>query len=182
MKIKLINVRLAFPQLFEAKTVNGEGEPAFSASFLFAPNHPAVKEIEKAIEAVGAAKWGQKWPQVKKELTTKDRTALHDGDTKAEYAGFPGNMFVSARNKMRPTVIDQDRSPLVQADGRPYAGCYVNAIVELWAQDNNFGKRINASLSGVQFYKDGDAFAGGGVANASDFDDLSVDDDDSLVA
>lgn len=181
MKIKLQNVRLAFPQLFEAKTVNGEGEPAFSASFLMSPDHPAVKELEKAIEAVGVAKWGQKWPQVKKELTAKDRTALHDGDTKAEYAGFPDNMFVSARNKVRPTIIDQDRSPLVQADGRPYAGCYVNAIIELWAQDNNFGKRINASLSGVQFFKDGDAFAGGSVACVDDFDDLSVD-DDSLVA
>lgn len=182
MKIKLQNVRLAFPQLFEAKTVNGEGEPAFSASFLFAPNHPAVKQIEAAIEKVGTAKWGAKWPQVKKEITAKDRTALHDGDTKAEYSGFPGNMYVSARNKVRPTVIDQDRSPLVAADGRPYGGCYVNAIVELWAQDNNYGKRINASLSGVQFYKDGDAFAGGGVAAADDFDDLSVDEDDSLVA
>ena len=34
MKIRLNNVRLAFPALFEAKTVNGEGDPAFSASFL----------------------------------------------------------------------------------------------------------------------------------------------------
>ena len=32
MKLKLNNVRLAFPVLFEAKTVNGEGKPAFSAS------------------------------------------------------------------------------------------------------------------------------------------------------
>ena len=40
----------------------------------------------------------------------------------------------------------------------------MNAIVELWAQDNNYGKRINASLAGVQFAKDGEAFAGGTVA------------------
>jgi hypothetical protein len=30
MQLKLRNVRLAFPALFEAKTVNGEGDPAFS--------------------------------------------------------------------------------------------------------------------------------------------------------
>ncbi|MBD0092018.1 ssDNA-binding protein, partial [Acinetobacter baumannii] len=36
MKIRLNNVRLAFPALFEAKTVNGEGDPAFSASFILA--------------------------------------------------------------------------------------------------------------------------------------------------
>ena len=172
MKIKLQNVRIAFPQLFEAKTVNGEGEPAFSAAFLMAPDHPAVAELEAAFDIVGKEKWGAKWPQVKKELTAKDRLALHDGDTKADYIGFEGNMFVSSRNKTRPLVIDRDKSPLTAADGRPYAGCYVHASIELWCQDNNYGKRINASLRGVQFYKDGDAFAGGGAASEDEFDDI----------
>ena len=40
MKIALANVRLAFPQLFEAKTVNGEGDPAFSETTAYAPNSP----------------------------------------------------------------------------------------------------------------------------------------------
>ncbi len=52
MKVKLNNVRLAFPALFEPKAVNGEGDPRFSATFIFDPKHPAVAEIEKAIEAV----------------------------------------------------------------------------------------------------------------------------------
>lgn len=172
MKIKLENVRLAFPQLFEAKTVNGEGEPAYSAAFLLPPNHPAIAELNKAMEVVGKDKWGDKWVNVKKDIAIKDRFAIHDGDTKSEYAGFPGNMFVSARNKTRPLVVDRDKSPLTQADGRPYAGCYVHASIELWAQDNSYGKRINASLRGVQFYKDGDAFAGGGAASEDEFDSV----------
>lgn len=172
MKIKLQNVRLAFPQLFEAKTVNGEGEPAFSASFLLTPDHPSIPELRKAFEAVGKEKWGAKWPNVKKEIEAKDRLALHDGDTKADYAGFEGNWYVSTRNKTRPLVIDRDKSPLTAADGRPYAGCYVHASIELWCQDNNYGKRINASLRGVQFYQDGDAFAGGGAASEDEFDDI----------
>ena len=172
MKVKLNNVRLAFPQLFEAKTVNGEGEPAFSASFLMDPKHPAIAELKAAFEAVGKDKWGAKWPTVKKEIEAKDRLALHDGDTKADYSGFEGNFFVSARNKTRPLVIDRDKSPLTAADGRPYAGCYVHASIELWCQDNAYGKRINASLRGVQFYKDGDAFAGGGAASDDEFDDI----------
>lgn len=172
MKVKLNNVRLAFPQLFEAKTVNGEGEPAFSASFLMDPKHPAIAELKAAFEKVGSEKWGAKWPTVKKEIEAKDRLALHDGDTKADYSGFEGNFFVSARNKTRPLVIDRDKSPLTAADGRPYAGCYVHASIELWCQDNAYGKRINASLRGVQFYKDGDAFAGGGAASDDEFDDI----------
>ena len=54
MKLMLKNVRLAFPSLFEAKTVNGEGKPAFSASFLINPKDPQVKTIQQAIEAVAS--------------------------------------------------------------------------------------------------------------------------------
>lgn len=181
MKIKLSNVRLAFPALFEAKTVNGEGDPAFSAAFLFEQDHPAVAELKAAFEAIGKDKWGAKWPAVKKEIEAKDRTALHDGDTKAGYAGFEGNMFVSARSKTRPLVIDRDKSALTAADGKPYAGCYVNASIELWPQDNNYGKRINASLRGVQFLRDGDAFAGGGAASEDEFDAVEGSTTDDLV-
>ena len=97
----------------------------------------------------------------------------YDGDLKATYDGFAGNLYVSARNPIRPLVLNSDKSPLTEADGKPYAGCYVNVSLELWAQDNNYGKRVNATLMGVQFYCDGDAFAGGGVASEDDFDDVS---------
>lgn len=177
MKVTLGNVRLAFPALFEAQTVGGEGEPAFSASFLMKPDHPAVAQLRDAFEAIGKDKWGAKWNAVKKEIEAKDRYALHDGDTKESYAGFAGNLFVSTRNKVRPLVVDRDKTPLVASDGRPYGGCYVNASIELWAQDNQYGKRINASLRGVQFYKDGEAFAGGGAASEDEFDDLSAEED-----
>ena len=99
--------------------------------------------------------------------------ALHDGDLKSNYDGFPGNLYVSARSTTRPLVINNDKSPLTEQDGKPYAGCYVNASIELWAQDNNYGKRVNASLRGVQFLRDGDAFAGGGAASEDEFDDIS---------
>lgn len=172
-QLKLSRVRLAFPQLFEPKTVNGEGEPAFSASFLIDPKDSQVAKIKALMAEVGKAKWGAKWPTVEKELAAKDRGVLHDGDGKAEYAGFAGMLYISARNKVRPTVVDRDKAPLVAADGKPYGGCFVNVILDVWAQDNNFGKRINASLGGVQFFEDGEAFSGGGVASADDFDDVS---------
>ena len=176
MKIKLNNVRLSFAQLFEAKTVNGEGKPAFSASFLINPNDPQVKTINEAIEAVAKDKWGTKADATLKVMRTADKTCLHSGDLKANYDGFEGMLYISSRNALRPLVIDVDKSPLVAEDGKPYSGCFVNASVELWAQDNNYGKRINATLMGVQFFKDGESFSGGGVADVDDFDDLSIDD------
>lgn len=174
MKLKLTNVRLAFPALFEAKTVNGEGEPAFSAAFLVDPADPQVKAINAAIDAVAKEKFGAKADTVLKQMRAGDKVCLHNGDSKADYAGFPGNLFIRSRSKTHPLVLDADKSALTAQDGRPYAGCYVNASIELWAQDNNYGKRVNASLRGVQFLKDGDAFAGGGAASEDEFDDVAV--------
>ena len=173
MKIKLTSVRLAFPALFEAKTVNGEGKPAFSASFLIAPTDAQVKAINAAIDQVAKDKWGAKAEAVLKQMRAGDKVCLHDGDLKEQYEGFAGNLYISSRSPTRPLVINGDKSPLTEADGKPYAGCYVNASIELWAQDNNYGKRVNASLRGVQFVKDGDAFAGGGSASDDEFDDIA---------
>ena len=176
MIVKLNNVRLCFPQLFEAKTVNGEGKPAFSAAFLIDPKDPQIEVLNKAIEAVAKEKWGAKSDAMLKTIRAADKTCLHSGDLKANYDGFEGMMYVSARNALRPLVVDVNKAPLTAEDGKPYAGCYVNASVELWTQDNNYGKRVNATLRGVQFYKDGESFAGGGVASDDDFDDLTADD------
>jgi hypothetical protein len=173
MKVKLENVRLAFPQIFEPRAFGEDGsDPAYSASFIFGKKHPAVKLIQEAIEAVAKEKWEGKATEVLKQLRAADKACLHDGDSKPDYDGFAGNFFLASRNKARPLIIDRDKSPLTASDGKPYAGCYVNATVDIWPQANKFGKRVNATLSGVQFLKDGDAFAGSPPASPDDFESL----------
>lgn len=170
MKIAINNARLAFPQLFTPEQFNGTGEAKYGCSLLLPPGHPAIAQIEAAIDKVGSEKWGKTWPSVKKSSTAKDLNCLHDGDLKAKYAGFEGNMYVScgAPEDKRPTVVDRNRSPLTAKDGKIYGGCYVNAIIVLWAQDNQFGQRVNAQITGVQFFADGDSFGGGASAAAAD--------------
>lgn len=171
--MRLTNVRLAFPVLFEAKTVNGEGKPAFSASFLIDPADPQVEAINAEIDRIAKEKWGAKADTMLLAMRKGDKLALHDGDLKSNYDGFAGNLYISSRNQVRPVVLDRDaRTELSAQDGKIYAGCYVNAIIDFWAQDNNYGKRVNATLHKVQFFKDGDAFAGGGMSN-EDFEDLA---------
>lgn len=183
MKVKLANVRSAFPNYFVATKVNGEGEAAFSGAFIMTPGHPGIKIMQDAIDAVGKDKWADKWPAIKKAMEATDKTALHNGDSKSTYDGFPGNFFVSSRSKVRPLAINRDRSPLTAEDGVLYSGCFVNANIELWAQDNKFGKRINAQLRGVQYFGPGDAFTGGGQpADADDFDDLGNQGEDDPTA
>lgn len=187
MKLKLQNVRLAFPKLFEAKAVNDGDEPTFGASLLLDPSDPGnaktIAEVDAGIDATAKEKWGAKTTSILGLARKTDKVCLHDGDLKAQYVGFEGMKYVSANNKMRPVVVDRSARPLTAQDGVVYAGCYVNATIELWAQDNKYGKRVNATLLGVQFVRDGDRFAGGSVGSAEDFDDLGegADAEDDLV-
>lgn len=168
-------VRLAFPNLFTAEQVQGQGDPKFGAMLIIPPDHPQFAAIQAAQVAVATAKWGAKAAGIIKGLEKQDRLALHDGDTKSNYDGVPGNFFISAgaQESAPPTVIDRDRSQLSKSSGRPYAGCYVNASIELWAQDNKFGQRVNAQLRGIQFVADGDSFSAGRPADADEFDEVT---------
>lgn len=173
MKVRLDNVRLAFPNLFEAKQVQGQGEAKFSACFLLTKDHPQLATVKEAITTAAKEKWADKAPEVIKALFASDKLALHDGDAKSGEEGYAGNYFINASNKIRPLVVGggpDGLAPLSAMDGKIYSGCYVSVMLEFWAQDNQFGKRVNASLLGVQFTKDGERLAGGGIASQDDFD------------
>jgi hypothetical protein len=171
MKIMLKNVRLLYgAALFTPQRgPEGTGEPKHSGTFAFPKDHPAVAAIKKGFEQVSKEKWGAKAVEVYTMLKAGDRLCLHDGDAKADKEGYKGNLYLSASNKLKPLIIDGQKQPLDANSGKPYSGCYVNAEIELWAQDNKFGKRINATLRGVQF-RDGQRLAGGGVSSADDYE------------
>ncbi|HGJ5883251.1 DUF2815 family protein [Arsenophonus sp.] len=183
MKIKLNNVRLAFPDLFEPSQFSGQSEFKYRATFLIAKNRTdLIEEIKAGIKHVIGEKWGTK--DIEKIYNSicnnPNRFCLRDGDSK-EYDGYAGNLYIGASNKSRPLVIDRNTSPLTAKDGRPYSGCHVNATIEFYAYDNN-GKGVSASLRGVQFFRDGDAFSGGSVASVDEFDDLSMAEEEELLA
>lgn len=173
-KLKLQNVRLSYPDLFEANEY--EGKRNFGATFLIEPGSKQDKEIREALDAEAKEKFKDKAPAILKAALAggNQKCCYWDGNTKT-YDGYADMMALTAKraeDKGRPLVIDKNKSPLTAADGKPYAGCYVNASVELWAQDNKFGKSVRCTLLGVQFANDGDAFSAGSVASEDDFDDL----------
>ena len=172
--VMLEDVRIAFAHgLFTASQVQGQGKPAFSASFLFPKTHAAYNILQKAMLEVAEAKWPGKGRETLQALIAGNRIAMRDGASKPEIAGYPGNWFVSARSYVQPTVIDGKRNVLTAASGKPYSGCYVNARLNIWAQQHSqYGKRINAQLTGVQFVRDGEPLAGGGAAGVEDFGEI----------
>lgn len=150
--ITLPNVRLSFPHLFTAHAMEEGQEAKFSATFLLDNTiHGALLDhIDAVIERLAL-------DQFKKKIGFK--RCLKDGNEKSELEGYgDGISFLTASNKVRPGVVDRRLNPVTEADGIIYAGCYVNAIIRLWVQDNKWGKRVNAQLQCVQFVKDGESF------------------------
>ena len=176
MILKLTNVRISFPNLFEAKAINGEGEPRFSAAFVIVPNSENHKLLASTMSKVATEKWGAKAAGVLAELKSKGRVAFKEAPLSKDgevYDGFEGMYSLNATNVARVPVIDRDTTPLTPADGRPYGGCYVDVSIDMWAQDNSWGKRINAKLRWVQFRSDGDAFSGGAPVSQDEFESIA---------
>lgn len=176
MTLKLKNVRLSFPDLFEATQYDAKSKPRYSAVFLVPTKSPLKAEIDAYIEDMAAAKWGAKAKTYLKSILPDPKGCCWQDGERKSYDGYEGHFALSAHRYLsqgRPLVLDANKTPLSEADGRPYAGCYVNATVEIWCQDNANGKGIRAELLGVQFLRDGDAFAAGSKPSEDDFEDVA---------
>lgn len=186
-QVQLLKVRIAFMDaLFVAKPFKPGDPLRFGSTFIIEPRSENAKMLNEAVNKVASEKWPKGWEKILEDLKKKENIAYGEWDKLSSagepFQGFEGNYFVTAYNKTRPTVIDKDKSPLVASDGKPYGGCFVNAIIDIYAQDGEYGKRINASLAGVQFHSDGDAFGGGAPASPDQFPDLGNEDDgDDLI-
>ena len=172
--VKLVNARLSFPALFRPKKGPEENsKEAFSATFILdkKTNASSIKAIKDMIAQIVRDDFKGKTPP---------KICLRDGAEK-ELDGYGEDvMFISARCDRRPQVVGRDMSSLVEGDGILYAGCYVNATVRLWAQDNKFGKRINAQLRAVQFVKEGSRFGEGPVDVSKEFEALPDEDEGAI--
>jgi len=88
--VKLSKVRISYPNLFQPRSFQ-DGEPKFSASFVFAPDHPAAKLIEAATLAAAETTWPGKGAATLKQLKAAGRVfTVRDGDEK-DSDGYAGN-------------------------------------------------------------------------------------------
>jgi len=170
-KIKVRNARLAFPSLWHKASFNGAEGDKYEATLLIPKSdtetyNAIMEEVQRLQKEAGIK-------------VPSDKLCIRDGDD-YEYDGYAGHWAIKASNRARPTIIDRDKTPLTEDDGVIYGGCYVNAIIQLWLQNNEYGKRINANLLGVQFAKDGEPFSTGVTATEDDFDDFEEDTEDDL--
>ena len=157
--IQIKSARVNFPHLFKKPVINGE-EGKCGAQLMLDPetNAGAIKEIKTAItEILKERNKGKKIPGSK--------LCLQKGEERGrdEYEGL---MVLSANAKGFPVVISGDGKTKIESeeDSNIYGGCYCNAKVRLWFQDNKYGKRVNCELVAIQFAKDGEPLDGSYVS------------------
>ena len=178
----LKNVTLSFPAIAEPQAF-GEGDPAYGAKFAIKPGSEHQKAIEAAILAEATEGWKDKAASVLKMLEEDGKVAFvkkvyRSKKTGEAYQGFEGMHYLSTRNaKTQPTVFNQYGEEITgkgDIEKLAFSGAVVNASVEVWAQDNKWGRRINCSLRGVMLTGEGENLGGGSApASADEFASLA---------
>lgn len=197
-EMKLKKVTIAFTDaLVEAKAI-GDGDPRFGAKFIIEPGSEHEKLLDAEMLKVAKEKWKDDGEAVFALLKEKDKLCFIKKEYKDKkgvpYDGFKGMYYLSAGDPKSPaTIIDRfgvevlgpkvgtGKEQIRNAERLIYSGCQVHASYDIWAQDNTFGRRINAKLRGVMWAGDGERFGGGSPpASADEFADLA-EDAESLV-
>lgn len=182
LRFRLNRVRCDWPELFVGKQYNGAGNYRCGSTLILDGSHPQLKQVEAAIDLAAAEKWKDKAAVRLKGARMKDNVCLRDGALKAAKSeGYEGNFYVTASCKgseieeqcVKPDVYDAQRNKITDPKLNPiYRGCYVNALIEVYAMDQ-YGDQVNCKLVGIQFAADGDAF-GSAPARPDDFEDVSA--------
>lgn len=176
VQVILQGARLSFPSLFEPKAFSPKQDAKYQATFLVDKGGAEHKKLSAAINEVIKEAWGSK----PKDLLG---ICLGDGAEKSKHEGYDETVvFVraSAPADRRPLLVDSQKRVQTTDTGMFYPGCRVNAILTIWSQDNDFGKRVNASLDGVQFVRDDERLGRGG-ASPDMFPDADVRGEDDLL-
>jgi hypothetical protein len=186
-KIKLRNVMLGFPALGEPQSL-GDSEPAYGAKLPIVPGSENHKAILAAIEEVAREEWKDKAEAVLGMLKEDQKLCLVEKQYRSKksgevYEGFENSHYLSTRNaKTQPSVFTNTGVELTsprEIDKQAYSGAIAKAVsVEIWAQDNQWGRRVNCTLLGLVLSGEGRALSGGSAPASSDefadeFDDAS---------
>jgi len=179
--IFLSNARLSFPQLVEPRSSVENGVKKYSVDLLMPMDHPGVKAFGAEYSKIAQEKW-KEHAQAVMSIIQGDRklrcfgngNEKLNGKTFKPYDGYAGNFYISANKDQMPQMIQADGSAVeatntmaYQALARKlYGGCYVNAAVRPWPQDNKHGRAIRCELIAVQFAGDGEPF-GEAIADAT---------------
>jgi hypothetical protein len=176
--IMLNNVRLSFPELIEPSKFgdNPNVDAKYRADFIIEPPNDSLKRFMDEVNKIATEKWKEHVTGVMGIINNDRKLRCYgkgeervDKKTFTPYLGYGNNTYITAINARAPlmvtkdgTVSDPNNTMAYQALARAlYGGCYVNAAVRPWLQENTNGRAVRCELIAVQFLKDGEAFGEG---------------------
>jgi hypothetical protein len=189
--VQLKHVRIAFiDELFEPGQYEGKGDFRHTATFIVEPGSANDKAIQAAIQAEAVAAWGKKADTMLEDLRGDKKAYSYQKNKKDKtgevYEGFEDRYALSGVRKAKdgaPLFLHNVKDPetgkaqrLTGKEGVIYAGCYVNAKVEMWAQAGTY-RGMRCGLLGVQYDAPGDSFGGASRPSDDGFDAVDAEDD-----
>lgn len=205
----LTNVRLSYPQLevpryYKDIKQKETDKRSWSAAFLIGPESmaqhmkdgtpvgtpvSAKKFIDDALEKLAHETWNDKAKLKLMNILPDPKACAWQDGAKKEMADTWVLTGKRTEDKGRPIVIDNDKSPIYKKDsnelqdgkaGRLFAGCFVNAHVELWSQKSPAPEGLRCGLVAIQRLRTGDSFGGGATPTADVFGEITdgADDED----
>ena len=175
--IMLRHVRCNFPKVFVAEEFNGVKR--YSINLMLKEGDENYKKIIAACDAVIEAAYPGKLASMKKKFEGSKTTWPIRSD---DYG-------VSITPKRRddqgmPLVMDQKKNIISAESGQLYAGCWVNAAVDIFCYTKN-GGGVTCYLNGVQKVKDDTPLSGAKtpdqIRDAFDVEDTGDDNADEFA-
>lgn len=183
--IMLKNVRCSFPQLWK-DGISDSGKNFGKGVHLLlskTENAAELKAVSGAMASV--AKGNQQISAALKKAggdmtkALKGKCLRGPGEESWQEIYPDDNMLLKCGCKKTPLVLHKNATKATEVDDQIYSGCMVNAKVDIWAQANNWGRRINAKLIAIQFAGDNEPFDGSYVSEETaleGFESLQSDD------
>ena len=146
----LPNVRLSYPHIFKRSNFKGNVGKYRAVFMIPKSDKETISMIKKHINDL------EEFVDLK---VNKDRWCVRDGDNFDNNPEYKDHIIFSASSDHKPVTLDGDGEDITEMQDILYPGCWVKAVVGLWCQNNQYGKRINGNLYGVQFVKDDERFS-----------------------
>lgn len=189
VSVLLTDVLLSYAYL--AQPYVGKPEPGktpkatYTTHGIYKPGSANHITMSEALRKVAAMGWNAQGEATLIQLKGQDRLCQHDGNiSKGGAEPYKDMLFISASNERRPRILVTRNGVNVEIGVDdpmfPYSGCRANIMVDLWAQGadgkpSQWGKRINGTLTGVQFLSHGEPLSGGGrIATPDEFPNVET--------
>lgn len=144
-------VRIAYtPYLFTPRPATERiTKERYGVALFWPKESPYTQEVLDALEQVTALSWPKYRPTLVSPLMDGDKP-----NSKGGSSGLEGHYFINAYRQISqraPMVLGRDAHPInASHPDAPYPGCYVNALVDFYADTTH--QKLCIGLTTVQSY------------------------------